>query len=122
MNWQDEIPWDCLNDELIQSSVGTKVWFEGEARPYRVRARSERYLVCTKPFNLKKTVIYTVVDLQKKMRGTENLVFGFGAETDEQCENMIARLENVDNPTGLSRRNSVPLCVIRIKKRPARTG
>jgi hypothetical protein len=56
------------------------------------------------------------------MRGTENLVFGFGAETDEQCQAMILRLENIDNPTGLSRRNSVPLCVTRVEKRPARTG
>lgn len=114
--------------------VGSRIWFAEEKRPYRVRARGERYLVCTKPHNPMRTVIYTVIDLVEGCRGTENLVFGMGAETDEECEQMLARLEGreksefteaelaevrkitpdfVDAPmkTEVSHRNRIPLCV-----------
>jgi hypothetical protein len=43
---------------------------QGEKRSYKIQARSDRYLVCTKPFNLRKTVIYTIVDLDQYIRGT----------------------------------------------------
>ena len=92
--------------ELEKASVGTKIWFVGEKRPYKVRARNERYLICTKPFNLRHTVLYTVVDLKEQIRGTENLIFGFGAETDRQCREMAERL---DNETEVSHRNRVAL-------------
>lgn len=45
---------------------GQKIWFEGEKRPYTVRACDERFAICTKPFNLRKTVLYTIID--KKQR------------------------------------------------------
>jgi hypothetical protein len=89
------------------------VRFAEERNAYTVQARGERYLVCTKPFPLKKTVLYTVVDLQEQIRGTEGLVFGMGAETRDECEQMVARLEGKDRDinTEVSRRNRVPLRV-----------
>lgn len=82
-------------DKLKIAPVGSRIWFgeNWEKRPYKVRARSERFLVCTKPFNLKKTVFYTIIDLEEKIRGTENLVFSMGAESDQDCADMIERLE-----------------------------
>lgn len=104
--------------ELRQAPVGTKVWFEGEKQGYTVRARSRRFIVCTKPFNLKKTMIYCVIDLDEGVRGTENLVFGFGAETDEQCEDMVRRLTGEDGSLGyrteVSHRNRVPIHVTKV--------
>jgi hypothetical protein len=78
--------------------VGTRIFFAEEKSPYRVRARSDRYLVCTKPFNPKRTVFYTIIDLVEQVRGPENLVFGFGAETDEQCVEMVERLHAITKP------------------------
>lgn len=72
--------------------VGTKVKFVSEKRPYTVQASDERYAICTKPFNIYRTVLYTIIDFKEQIRGPENLVFGFGAETREQCEEMLARL------------------------------
>ena len=63
--------------------VGDKIHFEGERNAYTIRACDSRYLICTKPFNPRKTVLYTIVDLQEKVRGTENLVFCMGFETDK---------------------------------------
>lgn len=82
---------------------GDLVYFEGEKRPYRVKAKGKRYAVCTKPFNPKHTVLYTVIDFEKQIRGTENLVFGMGAETQQDCDEMLERLESGD--TEVSHRN-----------------
>jgi len=86
---------------------GGRVQFFEEKTPYKVRAVGERYAVCTRPFNLQRTVIYSVIDFKMNIRGTENLVFGMGAETDEQCEEMLQRLESGESE--ISHRNNVPL-------------
>ena len=36
--------------------VGDKVYVNGEVRPYRVRCRDERYIICTKPFKVSNVV------------------------------------------------------------------
>jgi hypothetical protein len=72
--------------------VGQKIKFREEKQRYRVQAANRRYAICTKPFNLKHTVLYTIVDLEKDIRGTENLIFGMGAETREKCLEMLVRL------------------------------
>ena len=64
-------------------------------KPYRVRARSGRFVVCTRPY--KDTVHYTVIDFVEGVRGTENLVFGMGAESDQDCWDMVDRLDGRDN-------------------------
>lgn len=69
--------------------VGDRIWFDEEKQPYRVRARGDRYIVCTKPFNPRKTVLYSIIDLDENVRGPDNLIFCCGYETDaEVAENM----------------------------------
>lgn len=87
--------------------IDDKIKFKEEKQRYTIRALNERYAICTKPFNLKKTVLYTIVDFVEKVRGTENLVFGMGAETEKQCEEMLVRIET--GKTEISYRNRVPL-------------
>ena len=86
---------------------GDKIKFEEEKQRYTIRAMSDRYAICTKPMNALKTVLYTIVDFKEKIRGPENLVFGFGAETDKQCEEMLERLEKGE--TEISHRNRINL-------------
>jgi hypothetical protein len=90
--------------------AGDKVRLAEFKRPFTVRAASDRFAVCTQPFNPRRTVIYTIVDFQRGIRGPENLVFGFGAETDEQCRAMLARLES--GKTEVSHRRQVPLDIV----------
>lgn len=90
-----------------------RIWFHGKVRPYRVRIANERYAVCTKPFNPQRTVLYTVVDLQKQWRGPENLIFGMGAETDQQCRRMLRRITK--GASAVSRRHGIPLMIERVK-------
>lgn len=92
---------------ILKFSYGQKVRFAAFKRPFRVRACDDRFAVCTQPFNLKRTVLYTIIDLKYGIRGTENLVFGRGFETDEKCREALERLKSGE--TELSHRNSVKL-------------
>jgi len=84
-------------------AVGSKLKFAGEKQRYTVRASNRFFSVCTKPLNIHKTVLYTVIDWHHQIRGTENLVFGMGAETDDECEEMLQRLTNAKSD--ISHRN-----------------
>jgi len=86
-----------------------RIWFAVEKRPYRVRARNDRFAGCTKPYNPRHTVLYTIVDFKEEIRGPENLVFCAGAETDQLCSEMLTRIETGE--TEISYRNRIPLCI-----------
>ena len=105
---------DYSNRWLLKDvQVGDYIRFEEEVKKYEVRARNTDYLIMTKPFvnNRVRTVQYCIVDLINNIRGPENLIFGMGAETTEQCEAMLDRL--ISNESEVSFRNKLPL---RMKK------
>lgn len=87
--------------------TGDKVKFREEKQRYIVRTANDRFAVCTKPFNAKKTTLYTVVDFEENIRGTENLIFCAGAETDEDCQEMLERLASGE--TAVSHRRNICL-------------
>lgn len=86
---------------------GYKVKFKSEKQKYTVRCASKRYAICTKPFNARNTVLYCIIDQWTNLRAPEDLVFGMGAETDEQCYEMLIRL--LDHESDLSRRHELKL-------------
>jgi len=91
----------------MKVKVYDKVYLPLEKKPYKVQARNDRYIICTKPFNLKHTVIYFIIDLLRKVRGTDNLIFSRGYETKEECEENLKWLESGEME--VSYRNVVPL-------------
>ena len=88
---------------------GDRVYVPGEKRPYKVRCRDERYIICTKPMNLRRTVMYFVADLEERVRGPDDRVFCSGYETDGQCAERLSELES--GKISVSHRNRVPLDV-----------
>lgn len=75
----------------MRADVGDKVYIPGEKRAYKVRARDDRYIICTKPcFG---TVLYFIVDLVEEKRGPDNMIFCFGYETDEDCAERLKELQ-----------------------------
>jgi hypothetical protein len=96
-------------EDLYKLAIGEKIWFSEERCGYTIQAKGGQYLICTKPFNPKHTVLYTIVDIENMMRGPEDLVFGMGAETRQACEEMLHRLRIGESD--LSHRHSIPLCV-----------
>ena len=72
--------------------VGTKIWFGSKRYSYTVRASNTAFAVLTRPFNIEKTVLYTIIDWELGIRGPSNLIWGTGAETDEQCLELLDML------------------------------
>ena len=91
----------------MRVEVGDKVYIPSEKKPYKVRARDDRYIICTKPFNIEHTVFYFIIDLVDKWRAPDNMVFCFGYETDEECQSRLRDLQ--DGTIELSRCRGIPL-------------
>lgn len=94
--------------------VGTKIKFTEEKQKYTVRASNAVYTICTKPFNPKNTVLYTIISWLENIRGVENLIFGMGAENNEQCEEMLERL--TEGNSRVSHRNNIKLNIEKYEK------
>jgi len=81
----------------MRIEVGSKIKFVSEKLRYTVQASNERWAVCTKSFNPRKTVLYTIIDFERNVRGTENLIFCFGFEDKKHCEEALERLIEGDS-------------------------
>ena len=92
--------------------VGDKIKLASEKQRYTVKAKSDRFLICTKPFNPKKTVLYTIIDLTRLVRGPNNMVFNpYDYEIQTDIDECLKDL--IENRHGLevSHRHSVKLDV-----------
>lgn len=86
---------------------GDRVYIPNEKKPYKVRCRNNRYIICTKPCNLHHAIKYFIVDLEEKRRGADDKVFSDGYETDNEC---LERLDELRSGfIKVSTRNSVSL-------------
>lgn len=74
---------------------GARVQFAESKRWWKVRAVSEdgRFAILTSPFNLRKTLFYTIIDNQRGVRGPDDRIFSSGYETDEQIADRMRELE-----------------------------
>ena len=91
----------------MRVEVGDKVYIPSEKRPYKVRARDDRYIICTKPFNARHTVFYFIIDLVNEWRAPDNMIFCHGYESDEDCAERLKELQ--EGKIELSRRRGIPL-------------
>ena len=102
----------------IKLNKGDSVWFAACKKPFKVRAANDRFAICTQPYNFKpKTVIYTIIDFERNVRGLDNMVLGiYSYYTDEEC---VAALQDFINGTmEVSYRTSknVELDIIKVKR------
>ena len=89
----------------MKVNIGDKVYIPEQKRAFRVKARDERYIICTKPcFG---TVLYFIVDLVDKWRAPDDRIFCSGYETEEDCQERLKELQAGE--IGLSVRRGIPL-------------
>lgn len=99
--------------------VGWKLWFYGEPSDprhwFKVRCISpdRRYMICTRPFNPRQTVLYCILDFDKTWRAPDDRIFSQGYETQEQIERRMRELRS--GRIGLSRRHGVSLTILAAK-------
>lgn len=96
---------------------GDKVWFLGEKQGYTVQAASDNgeWAVCTKPFNLKHTVLYSIVNLKLGLRGIDNHFGYMGYETKRKCK-VACRLFYYGYLEFSGRNRPIPLHIERIDR------
>lgn len=96
-------------------AIGDKLYFSTDKRPYAVKAADDRYVIATKPFNARKTVLYTILDFEGQWRGPNDWVFNpydYSVQSDiDQC---LADLQK--DEAHLSRRHGLRLVIERIVK------
>lgn len=98
---------------------GDRVWFNGDKKPFRVRAANEKFAICTKPYNFQpQTVIYTIVDFEWNIRGMDNMIFGiYSYYSDEECEEALQALTNGELEVSSKTHKHTRLEIERIVKR-----
>lgn len=97
-----------------EHKVGDRIYIKRQAIGYKIQARDNRYVIATKPYNIKHTVLYFIIDTLLDIRGPDDRVFCSGYETKEQCEERLKELQS--GKISVSRRNSVPADdIVRVK-------
>lgn len=118
-----------VGNTIYIANVGDKIYFSEEKRPYTIQACDKRYIICTKPFNLKHTVQYTIVDLQNEIRGADNY-WKWGGFVDykdkKECKRMLQALhgdcETESKPIFISYNNRVDLNITKIVTKQNKYG
>lgn len=126
-------------------AVGDRVRFAPYKRGMTVRAVTTggRFAILTMPFPAQNTVIYTVIDFERGVRGCDDH-YGLGYETDEQVACALEAFQATeDDLTGqrareaaergetswpavlaaeVSHRKYVPLDIVTVLRSPAESG
>ncbi len=89
--------------------VGDKIKFDSEVQRYTVQAFDDRFAIMTKPFNARRTYLYTITDLERGKRGACNLIFGppCDVNTPDGANELLAEMQSGE--IEVSYRNCVPL-------------
>lgn len=91
----------------MKIKIGDKLKLK-EKNKWLVRYADKRYLICTKPYNLKKTYFYTIIDLQEKIRGSHNIIFNcYDFEDYKECRLAVMQIYSGD--LEISHRNRIDL-------------
>lgn len=96
---------------MLEIKVGSKFKFKEDRLWFTVQAFDGRYVVCTSETKL--GLFHTILDLDKCIRGDDNMVFHSGYDTVELCE---ARLkEFITGDLEISHRNWLQLNIIKFE-------
>ena len=96
-------------------AAGDQVKLRNGVRRWTVRGATAagRFVILTQPFNLQHTVLYTVVDFDRGIRGRDNY-YGMGYETDADIETALHAFQHTEDGT--------PACDVDEVDRPCRSG
>ena len=97
---------------MFNVKVGSKIKFEGDNLWFTVQAFDSQYLICTSETKL--GLFHTIADLEKGIRGDDNLVFHSGYDTVELCEQRLK--EFITGELEISHRNYVQLNIVKFQQ------
>ena len=97
---------------MLSVKVGSKIKFEEDLLWFTVQAFDSRYLICTSENKL--GLFHTIVDLDRGIRGDDNLVLHSGYDTVELCEQRLQ--EFITGELEISHRNWVQLNIVKFQQ------
>ena len=97
---------------MFNVKVGSRIKFEEDNLWFTVQAFDSRYIICTSETKL--GLFHTIVDLEKDIRGDDNLVFHSGYDTVELCEQRLK--EFITGELEISHRNYVQLNIVKFQQ------
>ena len=102
----------------MKYKVGDKIKFTSEKQRYTIKACNERFIIATKPFNARKTFLYTIVDLKEGLRAADNYYCKHDYTKVKEAEEGLKEL--ISGKIHLSHRSRIKLDLERIgvDKRP----
>ena len=96
---------------------GDSVWFSTSKKSFKVRECNDRFAICTQPFNLQpKTVLYTIIDFDRDVRGEDNLIFSvYDYYSDEDCKQAMEDLMSGEIEVSYKRNKNTILDIVKVK-------
>ena len=96
---------------------GDSVWFSTSKKSFKVRECNDRFAICTQPFNLRpKTVVYTIIDFDRDVRGEDNLIFTvYDYYSDEDCKQAMEDLMSGEIEVSYKRNKNTILDIVKVK-------
>jgi hypothetical protein len=101
----------------FELNKGDSVWFSASKKSFKVRECNDRFAICTQPFNLQpKTVIYTIIDFDRDVRGEDNLIFSvYDYYSDEDCKQAMEDLMSGEIEVSYKRNKNTILDIVKVK-------
>lgn len=101
---------------IAELKKNDKVWFADGKKPFKVRCANGRFAICTKPYNFKPhTVIYTIIDFKRGVRGMDNMVLGIHDYwSDEDCEDALRELNEGTLEVSYKHSKHVSLDIVKV--------
>lgn len=90
--------------------IGDRIRFAEERQYYTVRAWSPNWLICTRSFKLRDTVLYSIVSFEQQIRGPGDKIFNGPYETDDQITDRMHEI--MSGRLKVSRRHGIPLVIV----------
>lgn len=97
--------------DINNIGVGDRLKFADDGYWYTVHARNDKFIVCNAV--TKRDTYHTTIDIDKGIRGADNLVFHQGYCNTVDCEERLIDFTNGE--IEISKRNRVPLNIIKHK-------
>ena len=101
----------------FELNKGDSVWFSTSKKSFKVRECNDRFAICTQPFNLRpKTVLYTIIDFDRDVRGEDNLIFTvYDYYSDEDCKQAMEDLMCGEIEVSYKRNKNTILDIVKVK-------
>ena len=101
----------------FELNKGDSVWFSTSKKSFKVRECNDRFAICTQPFNLRpKTVLYTIIDFDRDVRGEDNLIFSvYDYYSDEDCKQAMEDLISGEIEVSYKRNKNTILDIVKVK-------